>query len=101
MSARRVLLSSPDFQRRLQRSMLAGIGFWARQVPFAYWKKSVQGSAVLSRSSRKMLERWPDGAGAASTVFMLGLPPEPELDLEPGVDVELDDEQAARVRRMG
>src|SRR6266852_2514525 len=38
------LMVSPERQRRLHRTMEAGSGFCARQLPLAYSKKSVQGS---------------------------------------------------------
>src|SRR5271157_2145895 len=44
------LLVSPACQRRLQRSIEAGMGLLARHAPLEYSKKSVQGSAFLSMS---------------------------------------------------
>src|ERR1044071_7929284 len=55
------LLSSPDFQRRLQRCIEAGIGFAARHEPLAYSKKSSQGSTLVFMSEGMIdfrLEDW-------------------------------------------
>src|SRR5215470_8667046 len=49
------LVSSPLFQRRLQRGMSFGIGLAARHAPFAYSKKSLQGSTFLSMSPTSKL----------------------------------------------
>src|ERR1700722_15969435 len=54
MSCSRSFADSPDCQRLLQRVMEAGMGWLARQVPLANWKKSVQGSVLRSRSVRLM-----------------------------------------------
>src|ERR1035437_651953 len=51
------LEDSPACQRLLHRVMEAGIGLLARHVPLANWKKSVQGSALRSRSLRSMPRR--------------------------------------------
>ena len=43
--------SSPAAQRRLQRTIEGGIGFFSRQAPFAKVRKSVHASALRSMSS--------------------------------------------------
>jgi hypothetical protein len=45
------LASSPEAQRRLQRTIESGIGFFSRQAPFANSKKSAQGCALALMSS--------------------------------------------------
>src|SRR5215471_12352424 len=50
MSLSLSLVVSPACQRLLHRVMEAGIGLAPRQAPFAYWKKSVHGSVLRSRS---------------------------------------------------
>jgi hypothetical protein len=55
---------SPASQRRLQRGCEAGIGFSARHLPFANWKKSVQGAVLVSMSPISTLLRGFDSARA-------------------------------------
>src|SRR5579863_9027377 len=59
---------SPACQRLLQRDMEAGIGLLARQVPLANSKKSVQGSALRSRSVGSMPCRDCDSAKGADEI---------------------------------
>src|SRR5438105_15060805 len=50
MSCSTFLVDSPADQRRLQRTIEGGMGFSARHLPLANWKKSWQGSAARSMS---------------------------------------------------
>ena len=45
------VLGARPLRRTVQRDIEDGIGFLARHVPLANWKKSVQASALLSMSS--------------------------------------------------
>src|SRR5882762_2523261 len=53
---------SPAAQRLLHRVMDAGIGLFPRHAPLANSKKSLQGSALRSRSATSMPCREPDWA---------------------------------------
>src|SRR5262249_37312855 len=50
----RSLFASPAAQRRLHRACVGGMGLAVRQAPLAYWKKSLQGLWVRSRSPTSM-----------------------------------------------